>query len=89
MMGVDTTNFWIIDFVINLALNLSKQIHDIFVVDIAHCYEAIPLEVGDNMMDAISKLISYAYYQIEHPSGNRIEHPKSEQKLIMGTIWWD
>ena len=73
MMDVDTTNFWIIGSVIDpyfvlcdiylyLALNLTEKIHDMFVDDIAHCYEAIPLEGSDHLMDAISKLISYAYY---------------------------
>ena len=58
----------------DLALNLPDKIHDIFVADITHCYEAIPLESRDNLMKAISKLISYAYRQ------KRIDHPKSEQK---------
>lgn len=63
LMGTETSNFWIIDSVIDLALNLPHKIHDIFVADIAHCYEAIPLEGKDNMMEAISKLISCAYRQ--------------------------
>ena len=37
----------------DLALNLPEKIHDIFVADIAHCYEAIPLEGSDNLMRAI------------------------------------
>lgn len=75
LMGTETSNFWIIDSVIDLALNLPHKIHDIFVADIAHCYEAIPLEGKDNLMEAISKLIAYAFRQ------KRIDHPKSEQKL--------
>lgn len=75
LMGTKTSNFWIIDSVIDLALNLPEKIYDIFVADIAHCYEAIPIEGPDNLMEAISKLISYAYRQI------RINHPKSDQKL--------
>lgn len=75
LMGIETSNFWIVDSVIDLALNLPEKIYDIFVLDIAHCYEAIPLEGRDNLMEAISKLISKAYQQI------RINHPKSEQKL--------
>lgn len=59
----------------DLTLNLPDIIHNIFVADIAHCYEAIPLEGRDNLMEAISKFISYAYRQ------KRIDHPKSEQKL--------
>ena len=75
LMGTETSNFWVIDSVMDLALNLLDKIHDIFVVDIAHCFEAIPLEGIDNLMEAILKLISYAYRQ------KRIDHPKSEQKL--------
>ena len=48
MMGVDTGIFSIIDYVIELALNLPDKIHDIFVADIAHCYVAIQLEGSDN-----------------------------------------
>lgn len=75
LMRTMTKNFWIIDSAIELALNLPDKIHDIFVADIAHCYEAIPLEGKDNLMDAITKLISFAFQQ------KRIDHPKSEQVL--------
>lgn len=75
LMGTVTKNFWLIDSVIDLALNLPYKIHDVFVADIAHCYEAIPLEGNDNLMGAISKQISFAYQQ------KRIDHPRTEQKL--------
>ena len=75
LMGTETLNFWVIDFVMDLALNLPNKIHNIFLTDIAHCYEAIPLEGSDNLMEAISKLISYAFRQ------KRIDHPKFVQKL--------
>ena len=75
LMGVDTSNFWMIDSIIDMALNLPEKIHNIFVADITHCYEAIPLEGNDNLMNAISSLISKAFRQ------NRSEHPRLEQKL--------
>lgn len=75
MMGVNTSDFWIIDFVIDMALNLPKKIHDIFIADITHCYEAIPLDGNDNLMNAISTLILKAFRQ------NCSEHPRSEHKL--------
>jgi hypothetical protein len=75
LMGVDTSNFWIIDSIIDMALNLPEKIHDIFVADITHCYEAIPLDGDDNLMNAISSLISKAFRQ------NHIEHPRSIHKL--------
>ena len=74
-MGIETSNFWVIDSVMDLTLNLPDKIHDIFVVDIAHCYELIPLDGSDNLMGAISKLISYAFRQ------KRIDHPRSVQTL--------
>jgi hypothetical protein len=64
-----------IDSVLDIALNLPDKVYDVFVADITHCYEAIPLEGDDNLMDAISKLISFAYQQ------KKIEHPRSMQSL--------
>lgn len=75
LMGIETKNFWMIDSVLDLALNLPERIHDVFVADIAHCYEAIPLEGDDNLMSAISKLVTYAFRQ------KQIDHPRSEPKL--------
>lgn len=75
LMGSKTSNFWIVDSVIDMTLNMPEKVHDIFVADIAHCYEAIPLEGSDNLMGAISKLISFAFQQ------KRIDHPKSTQRL--------
>jgi hypothetical protein len=75
LMRTETSNYWVIDSVIDLTLNLPAKIHDIFVADIAHCYEAIPLEGKDNLMGALSKLISYAFRQ------KRIDHPRSLQSL--------
>ena len=75
LLGTRTKNFWMIDSVIDLALNLPEKMFDVFVADIAHCYEAIPLEGNDNLMTAISKLISFAFQQ------KRIEHPRSDQNL--------
>jgi hypothetical protein len=75
LLGTTTMDFWIIDSTIDLALNLPDKLHDVFVADIAHCYEAIPLKGCDNLMGAISKLIKIAYQQ------KRIDHPRSEHKL--------
>ena len=75
LLGIETSNFWIVDSVIDMTLNMPDKVHDIFVDDIAHCYEAIPLEGSDNLMGAIRKLISFAYRQ------KKIDHPKSKQKL--------
>ena len=42
-LQVDTSIFWIVDSVIDTALNLPIEINDIFVADICRCYETIPL----------------------------------------------
>ena len=75
LMGTTTKNFWIIDSVIDLALNLPEKLHDVFVADITHCYEAIPLKGCDNLMGAISNLTKIAYQQ------RRIDHPRFVQNL--------
>lgn len=91
IMGTETKNFWMIDSVIDLALNLPEMVNDVFVADIAQCYETIPLEGNDNLMSAISKLVSYAFQQ------KRIDHPRSlqtlwvrfdERKMVASTARW-
>lgn len=59
---------------------MPDKLHDVFVADIAHCYEAIPLKGSNNLMGAISKLIKIVFQQ------RRIDHPKSEQSLW---VWFD
>ena len=75
LMGTVTNFFWMIDFVIDMAINLPDKVYDVFVADIAQCCDEIPLEGNDNLMNAISKLILFAYQQ------KRIDHPGSEQRL--------
>ena len=91
LLGTTTKNFWLIDSIIDLALNLPDKIHDVFVADIAHCYEAIPLKGSDNLMGAITKLIKWAFQQ------KRIDHPRSvhclwirfdENKMMASTTRW-
>lgn len=75
MLGADTRNFWIIDSIMDMTLNLPDKIHNIFVADITHCYETIHVEGDDNLVHAISKLILNAFQQ------NRMEHPRSLHQL--------
>ena len=37
--------------------------HDIYVADISHCYETIPLSGIDNLLQAISFIVTIAYKQ--------------------------
>ena len=62
-LQVDTSIFWIVDSVIDTALNLPTKINDIFVADICRCYETIPLHGQDNIMTAIQFLTGLAYKQ--------------------------
>jgi hypothetical protein len=53
-LQVDTSLYWIIDSIIDKTLNLPAAMSDIFVADISRCYETIPLEGPDNLLDAIT-----------------------------------
>lgn len=60
-LQVDTSLFWIIDSVTDAILNLPTQIHDIFVADITRCYECIPLDGPNNLLEAISYIIKISF----------------------------
>lgn len=56
-LKVKPSMYWIINSILDLVLNLSPLINDIFVVDISRCYEAIPLSRKDNLLDAIQFMV--------------------------------
>jgi hypothetical protein len=68
-MQTDTSMFWIVNSIIDTMLNFPENIYDIFVANVTHCYEAIPLHDLDNLLDAISFIITiaYKYAALEHP----------------------
>jgi len=64
-----TSMFWSIDSIMDATLNLPEKIHDIFVADITCCYESIPLQGPDNLLDAISYITrtTFRYCSKLHP----------------------
>ena len=68
-MQVKTSLYWIIDSVMDATINLLDKIHDVFVADIARCYEIIPLTGPDNLFTAIGFVTKLAYKHavLAHP----------------------
>ena len=68
-LNVDTSLFWIVNSTIEVALNLPHEINDIFLGDIAQCYESIPLTGPDKLLDAIAFVIKLGFKQAKshHP----------------------
>ena len=62
-MQVQTSLYWIIDFVMDATINLPREIQDVFEADITRCYETIPLIGADNLLMAISFICKLAYKQ--------------------------
>jgi hypothetical protein len=60
---VNTSLYWIIDSIMDAILNFPEKIHDIFVVDITRCYESIPLQGSDNLIQAVTFIINLAFKQ--------------------------
>lgn len=69
-LKVDTSLFWLVNSAIEVALNLPDKISNIFVADITHCYETIPLYGPDNLSDAIAHIIHLGFRQ------ERSKHPR-------------
>ena len=60
-LKVDTSMFWLIDSAVDAILNFLDRIFDIFVADITRCYESIPLQGEDNLLEAIQFIINKAF----------------------------
>ena len=71
-LKVDTSMFWLIDSAVDATLNFLDQIFDIFVADITRCYESIPLQGEDNLLDAIQFIVNKAFRQQKKLHRNRI-----------------
>ena len=74
-LKVHTNIYWIIDLIIDIALNLPMEIHDIYVANICRCYESIPLQDPDNLHEAILFVIACAFKQAS------LEHPRAITKI--------
>jgi hypothetical protein len=74
-LRTNTSIFWIVDFIIDTALNFLDSINDVFVADVTRCYKSIPLQGPDNLLEAISFIITTAY---KHAT---LEHPRASTQL--------
>lgn len=74
-LNVKTSMFWLVDSIIDTTLNLPEKITDVFVADITQCYESIPLEGDNNLLDAIAFIVNTAYKQAA------TNHPKADTLL--------
>jgi uncharacterized protein YuzB (UPF0349 family) len=71
----NTSIYWLVNSSIEVALNLPAKIHDVFVADITRCYESIPLQGNDNLLDAIAFIIRLGYKQA------KVHHPRAEPMI--------
>ena len=71
---VKTSLFWLVNSVVEVALNMPDNLSNIYVADITRCYESIPLQGMDNLPQTISKLIKIGFKQQKalHPRSNSL-----------------
>lgn len=70
-----TSIFWLVNSSVEVALNLPEKIQDVFVADVTRCYESIPLQGPDNLIDAISNIIKLGFRQAKH------NHPRADPRI--------
>ena len=76
-LKADTSLCWIVDSIIDATLNFPSYMTDIFVADITKCYESIPLQGEDNLLDAITFITNIAFKQAS------LLHPRCTTQLYM------
>lgn len=59
--NIQTSFFWVIDSMFEFTLNLPERVHTLFIADITHCYETIPLTGSDSLPQAIKHVTQIAY----------------------------
>jgi len=57
ILQVHTFLFWLVNLVIEVALNTLDNIFDIFVGDITIYFESIPVEGEDNLLEVIVHIV--------------------------------
>jgi hypothetical protein len=62
-LQVDTSIYWIVESILQVNLNLPRAITDVYVADITRCYESIPLDGCDNLLDALCSVIRIGYQE--------------------------
>ena len=88
-LKVDTSMFSI-DSAVDATLNFPDQIFDIFVADITRCYESIPLQGEDNLLDAIQFIVNKAFRQQKklHPKSNTLMWVRTDQTGFPQAAKW-
>lgn len=74
-LKVKTSIYWIIDSVMQVTLNLPSHMHDVYVADITRCFESIPLQGKNNLLDALKFILKIGFKQA------RTQHPKAVTHL--------
>jgi hypothetical protein len=74
-LQVNTSSFWVIDSVMDVTLNLPKELYDIYVADITKCYESIPLEGQDNLLEGMKFMLRIGFREAS------VSHPKAGNSL--------
>lgn len=78
-LQIDTSVSWLLNSTMELALNISTNISNIFIADIARCYESIPPEGDDNLPGAIAHFIHIGFEQ-QHKY-----HPRFDPQIWIWT----
>lgn len=89
-LQVDTSLYWLVNSAIEVALNLPESISDIYVADIARCYESIPLTGEDNLQDAITHLIKIGFKQQQkaHPRATVLIWIRTDSTGLAASAKW-
>lgn len=89
-LNVKTNLFWLVDSIIDTTLNFPQQMSDVFVADITRCYESIPLQGSDNLLDAITFVTNTAfkYAGLQHPKANTQLWIRNDTEATPTTAKW-
>jgi len=74
-----TSIFWMVNSSVEVALNLPAKMNDVFVADITRCYESIPLDGPDNLVDAVAHIIRLGFRQAKS------KHPRATPMIWVRT----
>ena len=74
-LGCDTSIFWIVYSILQVVLNFPSHLHDIYVADVTRCYESIPLQGQDNLLDAVKFVVNIGFKEASSL------HPKALNRL--------
>lgn len=53
-LGLDTSIYWIIDFINDFCLNIPQIVHNVYVTNITKCFEIIPKNRQDTLFEVMN-----------------------------------